>query len=577
MRLLSYQTLENRLRSIDGRGYKAYKSIAGAYDFGNYRLKIDYVQGDPFASPSRLRLCLPKDYVGIPEHLYDGKSREVAVRDFLNRSFVAAVRKICRGDRGSGKSGLVSILNPGQQVLSRSSVVLNDGCWEVRFTVGLPARGRIVLGHQAAEVLLREIPALVESALVYRALPAQALRRHVETVEDQDALREQLQQHNLVAFVANGSILPRFSGVDDRPLPLERGAVPFVSPPSFEVELSCPNSGKVKGMGIPQGITLIVGGGFHGKSTLLNALTLGVYNHIPGDGREKVVILPEAVKVRAEDGRRVEQVDISGFIGPLPGGKNTACFCTDNASGSTSQAANIAEALEAGARVLLIDEDTSATNFMVRDARMQALVHRGKEPIIPLIDRAQYLFEQRGVSIILVMGGSGDYLDVAHQVIGMDEYRAVDLTSQAREVCRKFPSNRIKERADIPFSLDIKRYPRKSSFDASRGKKLVKIDVKTVRSLFYGRQELCLDGLEQLVETAQTRALGLLLYHYGEHWTGRGMTLREGLDAMMQQVKAEGFDLFSLYPRGDLAMPRIFEVAGAINRLRSLQVERPTS
>ena len=181
-------------------------------------------------------------------------------------------------------------------------------------------------------------------------------------------------------------LLPRRSGVDDRPLE-GGGVVPFRSPESLRVVLQAPNAGSVPGMGVPVGVTLVVGGGFHGKSTLLRALEAGVYNHRPGDGRERVVSDPDTVKVRAEDGRAVAGVDISAFIDGLPLGQDTHHFTTPNASGSTSQAATIVEALESGAHALLVDEDTSATNFMLRDRRMQSLVPKDAEPITPFQPR----------------------------------------------------------------------------------------------------------------------------------------------------------------------------------------------
>ena len=174
-----------------------------------------------------------------------------------------------------------------------------------------------------------------------------------------------------------------------------KNGIHFVSPSSMEVTLNLPNHGPLKGMGIPKGITLIVGGGYHGKSTLLEALELGVYNHIAGDGREYVITESDAVKIRAEDGRSIKSADISLFINDLPNGKDTCCFYTEDASGSTSQAANVMEAIETGSRLLLIDEDTSATNFMIRDELMQRVVKRSQEPITPFIERVQWLAQEK--------------------------------------------------------------------------------------------------------------------------------------------------------------------------------------
>ena len=344
------ESLERHLRQLDNRGYKAYKDIQGNYDFSEFTLIIDYVQGDPFASPSKFRVRVPPNIAQIPCQLFNSRSREIALRDYLTRQFEKAAYSIST-KRGTGKSGMIAVTRFGQEVLERTSAFiissntsdLEDlGGVELRFADGLPASGRSILGRQAAEMLCEDIPKIVSKSLKYANLNAAECRRHVETVEDADWLRQQLAQNRLVAFVADGSILPRRSGVDNRPL--LNNAVAFQSPPSLKVEFNCPNRGLISGMGIPAGITLIVGGGYHGKSTLLRAIELGVYNRVPGDGREFVVTNPAAVKIRAEDGRSVAGVDISPFINHLPQGRDTAQFYTENASGSTSQAANIIEA-----------------------------------------------------------------------------------------------------------------------------------------------------------------------------------------------------------------------------------------
>ncbi|MGK7945070.1 MAG: P-loop domain-containing protein, partial [Microcystaceae cyanobacterium] len=369
--MLDRTSLERTLFELDGRSYKAYKDIKGSYQFPDFTLIIDHVQGDPFASPSRLRIKLSHAVAQFPPSLYQSSSREIALRDYLNRQFNKVAQSLS-SRRGTGKSGLISIVKVGQGVLDRTSIIIDQSGIEVRLWVGLPARGRSILGRQAAELLGEDLPEIVDRALKYKALDAEAIERQVKTIEDADWLRSQLKQHQLVAFIANGSILPRRSGVDDHPL--DKDGIPFQSPSSFEVSFNCPNYGEIKGMGIPQGITLIVGGGYHGKSTLLHAIEQGVYNHIPNDGREFVVTEASAVKIRAEDGRSMAGVDISPFINHLPQGKSTRQFSTPNASGSTSQAGNIIEALEIGTKVLLIDEDTAATNFMIRDQRMQQLI-----------------------------------------------------------------------------------------------------------------------------------------------------------------------------------------------------------
>ncbi len=561
--------LHQTLIGIDGRGYKAYKQIQGEYDFGTFTLLVDHVQGDPYAAPSRLRAVVGQDRAAIPFHLFSTAVREMAVSDFLARAFDRAITAVAKGVRGIGKSGLIAIDSGGQEVLRRTAMFVSEKEVEARFVVGLPARGRTILGREAAEMMIKEVPRIVEQALFYGNIDQDQLTGHVETVEDQEHLRWALPDRGLVAFVADGAILPRRSGIDDRPL--QDDPIPFESPEEFRTSFSAPNRGEVRGMGIPAGITLIVGGGFHGKSTLLNALKRAVVPHIPGDGREYVVTNPTAVKIRAEDGRSIAGVDISPFIQNLPYGKETHSFNTTNGSGSTSQAANIMEALEMGTGLLLIDEDTSATNFMIRDQRMQRLVAKEREPITPFVDRVRQLKDEHQVSTILVMGGSGDYLDVADQVIMMDAYLPVDMTDRAREVVATVTTRRVHEGGGA-FGAVTGRIPRDRGFDPRRGNRAVKIDTRGLHEILFGRERIDLSALEQLFDPSQTRAIGDMIHYYARTYGGRGLTLCEGLARTIADAEKEGLDLLSPYKLGSYAMPRIFELAAAINRMRSLQI-----
>jgi len=565
----SRDDLKAILIRIDGKGYKAYKDIEGRFDFGTFTLHIDHVQGDPFAAPSRLRVHVPLSKAGFPPALYEKRIRRIAFQDFIARRFEATQFRVAKGHRGMGKSGLISIASGKQEILERSAVSIDDQGIEVRFTVGLPADGRRILGKEAAAIFFQEIPKIIETSLFYQHFDPSEAKRHVEVAEDQEAIRGQLEGRGLVAFIGDMSILPRRSGVDDRPL--LQNAIPFYFPPELEAEIEVPNRGRIKGMGIPKGVTLIVGGGYHGKSTILNAIGRGVYSHLPGDGREYVVTLDSAVKIRAEDGRSVEKVDISPFINNLPQGKDTVRFSTENASGSTSQAADIIEALEMGSKLLLIDEDTSATNFMVRDERMQALVTKDKEPITPFVDKVKKLYNDLGVSTILVMGGSGDYFDVADTVIRMDHYQPRCVTSAAKEIALKHQSKRVDE-GGTSFGGITERKPLAQSFDPSRGPREVKIDAKGVKTILFGSTAIDLSYLEQLIDPSQTRAIGLMIHYYSENYLGKTHSLREGLAKVMEDVQEKGFDILLSYKVGNLAMPRIYELAGAINRMRSLKI-----
>ncbi len=552
--------LEQKLSRLEGRGYKAYQEIRGRYQFPFFRFYIDKVQPDPFAPPSRVRIVLPYDVAGLPKDTYHNPSRRVGLENYLASKLRKEAQALSKR-LGMGKSGLILVHAPGQEILLRSTVsVSQKGDVEARFFVGLPAAGRRILAREAKSLLLEGMP-LLARALCFKNLDRRLLYAFVETCEDADFLRQTLASQRLVAFVGEGSILPRASGVDPRPA---SKAVPFQSPPELTVEIELPNRGRVKGMGIPEGITLIVGGGFHGKSTLLQALEYGIYNHVPGDGRELVVSRYEGVKIRAEDGRSIFQVDISGFITNLPFGQDTHCFSTPCASGSTSQAANIMEALEVGARVFFIDEDTSATNFMIRDARMQALISKEKEPITPYLDRVRELYESLGVSSVLVIGGSGDYLEVADTVIAMDHYHPHEVTEEARLVVQKYPSSRQRE-VKTPLNLPQPRGFQRARFPQDRkGPR-----AKGLAHILWSRELIDLSAVEQLVSADQTRALALGL-EKARALLEEGLPLPQAVARIEKEIQEQGLLFLSPHPRGDLAFFRRFELAAAFNRLRSL-------
>jgi len=559
------QRLRSTLDRIDRKGFGAYKDLSGSHDFGLFTLFIDRVQRDPFAPPSLIRIRTREN--AFDSALFENPVRRVAFEDFLTRSVERGIRRVVRGNRGSGGSGRVEIQHTSQVVLPRTSMVVEPTYVEARLAVGLPARGRSVDARAAKTMLLEELPEVVRGGLVRApegGVDVEGARLHVETVEDASHLRGLLPGLGLVAFVADWAVLPRESGTSDRPL--QRGAVPFESPEEFRVEMDLPNRGVVSGMGVSEGVTLVAGGGFHGKSTLLSALSWGVYNHVPGDGRELVVTRGDAVKVRAEDGRSVSGVDISAMIGELPGGRTTEAFSTPNASGSTSQAANIAEALEVGTSLLLVDEDTSATNFMIRDERMRELVRR--EPISPFIDLVRPLHRSLDVSTVVVVGGVGDYLDVADRVILLEDYMPSDATPRSREVTEKFPPR-------VPLADRSVRQPRERSIDASsidlrRGKRQTTRG-RGLHTIELGHERVDLSYLEQLAEAGQTEAMARIIGGWaaaGE--VGEvGKLVREDL-ASLSELGLDSLSIFQGHP-GEMSLPRAQELAAAINRVRPLR------
>lgn len=567
MRDLNY--LRKEIDSINGKGYKAYKSLEGEYDFNDYILHIDHVQGDPFAAPSRIRVTMKSNINKIPRELFNENHKRIAVQDFITRLFYQNINKY--GDRvmGSGKSGMISISKCPQEILDRTSVVIDENKIEARFEVGFPARGRSVLSRELQKILYDFLPKIVNNSLKYENIDKNKLQRRVNLVCDQEFIRKELKERGLVAFIGNGSILPRESGVSTKPL---KSAKKFISPKELEIEINLPHKGLIKGLGIKKGITLIVGGGYHGKSTLLNALEVGVYNHIEGDGREYVIADNTSMKVRAEDGRSIIKDDISLFINNLPNGKDTKKFISENASGSTSQAANIVEAIESNTNLLLIDEDTSATNFMIRDDVMQSLVSNEEEPITPFIELVRAIYEEKDISTIIVVGSSGEYFDIADTVIQMDNYEPKDVTLKAKELSTGAILNRIKNR-DIKVNIDFDRKVLKGSIE--KGPKGVKIKTLGIDGLSINKEDIDLRSVEQIVDREQVTSIGNMMKWAEDKIINNNLTLIEVADRILEEVKAKGLIQISGMKggSGSLALPRKQEIMAAFNRYRKLKIK----
>lgn len=560
--------LEQELLAIHRKSYPAYKALKGSYDFRFYTLTIDHVQGDPFAAPSSLHVTVAAAQAGFPAAYYETPWKRVALQDALTRYFGREIGRYQFQAKGSGKSGLISVSRCGQEVLERTACQIKNGEVTLRFDAGFPADGRTINAIELKKILFEYIPACVQKALLYKNVNQAQLRAVIELAEDQHAVREQLKERKLAAFVANGAVLPRQSGVSEKPM---ADAVPFESPKSLEVELVLPHRGKVRGMGIAQGITLIVGGGYHGKSTLLKALERGIYNHIAGDGRELVITDDTAVKIRAEDGRSISHVNISPFICNLPNGKDTVDFCTEDASGSTSQAANVAEAVMAGSRLLLIDEDTCATNFMVRDRLMQAVIAREKEPIIPFVERVRGLWEQDGISTILVAGSSGSYFYIADTVLQMDAYHAKDITQQVRETLAGYSEEAMESGRQESVAGRIAGGRRRMLASRKLETKHDQVKIKQFGrdSFSIGNMDVDLKYVEQLVDSEQTAALARILRKILEQ-TERGAADAGRLAEMVENLLArQGLaalaDSSAVPP---MAQVRIQDIYACMNRFR---------
>lgn len=562
------QDLRKLLNDINRKSYPAYKGTRGSYRFEQYILNIDHVQGDPFAAPSKVSVEIGGRQAGFPPHLYDKKFKKTALQDYLTRVFFRKIEKFQFKAKGSGKSGLISVSRCGQEILERTACTISpeDGTILVRMEIGFPANGRTINAGELIKILFEFLPECVRESFFYSRADKKKIEQTIFLAEDQNYIREELKKRDLAAFVANGAILPRESGISSRPM---KGGVPFASPGSMEVTMQLPHAGEICGMGIRRGITLIVGGGYHGKSTLLNALEVGVYNHIAGDGREYVITDDTAVKLRAEDGRSIRRTDISMFINNLPNKKDTKAFYTEDASGSTSQAANVVEAMEAGSGLFLIDEDTSATNFMIRDELMQRVVSRSKEPITPFIERVRELFEREGISSIIVAGSSGSYFHIADTVVQMEQYVPHEITAFAKSEADAFPLPKSEGKEAMRKPCFERRAERNRSF---REQEKIKIKTFGKDSVQINKDTIELRYVEQLVDAEQTNALGYLVKYAQMNLFDGRRTVQEVVEAMEKIMEKGGLAAVAEggYLPCSLAMPRRQEIFACLNRYRGL-------
>ena len=577
--------LASTLHNLDGRSYGNLKQIRGRYTFGPVSVFIDRVQADPFASPSKVRVRVDRADAKFPLDLTTDRADRIASSDYLLRAGNEVLAKL-------DQRALI-LGHPGQEILERTNILIDDAGFEARLLVNLPARGRRILGHQAADILTRDLPEFAERLFLFDrwsdapagsggntpAPSAKGLADHVQLHRDQLELRSHLGEAGLIGFIGNGAILPRTSGDSDRPMK-SSDAVAFTSPPELEHTVELSSGRSITGMGIPRGVTVIVGGGYHGKSTILRALERGVYPHIAGDGREWVISDPTATSIRAEDGRAVTGDDISAFINNLPSGTDTRSFSTTNASGSTSQAGNLVEAIEAGARTLLIDEDTSATNFMIRDERMRALIPAEREPITPFVDRVRPLLTRQGVSTVLVAGGSSAFFEVADHVIALDAYVPSEVTTKAHDLVGVTA-------ADLDPAAELNRDPGTSSDSpvfaaAPRVPTAMALrpasKTKTARAkgsdrIQFGRDFIDLIAIAQLVDAQQASGVAEALEYLAEIFDGR-TSLTHALAEIEDMLDAQGLDGITGHRDhpGHLTRPRGQEIAAALNRYRGLSL-----
>ena len=576
-------SLHNLLASIADQPFHTIQKLRGSYHFSRFELSFIKMQGSPGANPASIAsIKIALQDSKIPEEFFKTAECKLAVADFLIRRFRHGIDRFAQQNRGKDGSGSFGTIALSQKMMGRDSVLFGDDAVDLRFIISLPAKrqGGVFDAEQAWIMFSQELTAIADATFFYRHYEEETrtlLRQFVDVQKIRAEIIQFMRQHGLVAFIADDAKLPRQSGVDDRPS-MSEFVKAFHSPASLQTEIPLADGRSITGMGIKEGITCITGGGYHGKSTLMQAILAGVYAHIPGDGREYVVTREDAFFIRAEEGRSIRDVDISPFIDDLPNGLKTGCFSSDNASGSTSQAANIIEAIDSGSRLLLFDEDTCATNFLIRDELIKKILDAAQEPIKPLYSTVRSLWEKHHVSMIFVIGGLGYFLQKADTCLLMDNYRCDDITAKVRD--RLGP---IAEEDMLTHDFAISRRLATDNFDPAyinqRLNKTIPKRIKDLRNaprqLEYGMDLINLEAVAQIAEAPQILAIGYCLLALRTQLKQSGNkpeTIRFWIDWLEGEINKHGLAFLEPDYPGTLSKPRKYELAAAINRIRSLRI-----
>ncbi len=562
----------NILSSIDKKDFTEYTKLIGDFDFSRYVLKINQIQEEGAGKSTMVLVRVPQIIAGFPQHLYNTPLRRTALEDFLTRKVGAVVENLaCYNEQGVSYRR-ISIAAPAQKILPRSSMAITEESVEARVYIDMPIREGLIAGDAAREIFFEEFPALVNSSLIYCNLSEKEVDDFVNLMEDADQVRQVLPTRGWVSFVGEGALLTRQSNTD---LPDYDQLLPISAVEDIAVTLEVPNEGAVRGFGVPSGLTVILGDAYSGRVELMRAIAAGVYNHVPGDGREMVITVPDAVYVAAEPGRSVQRVDISAFVNSGAGLQDTKQFSSACADPCAAQAASTVEAIEVGARVLLFDESDSSPEFLAIDSRTAGLLPNVERRVTPLSMRARQIVDELGISIIMAGTTSvAEYIAVADTVLCIDGFKVSNITKEARGAVSA--SNAVKAPpADIAGLVEKSRSIVPNSIDPSADRYDASIDAANIRSLLFGRATIDLSGVKQIADIFQTRSIGRILYYAKLRYMDEPRPIREVLDLIDRDLSTEGLESLTRDLRGDLARPRRYEIAAALNRLGTLRILRP--
>lgn len=564
----------NLLAEIDGKPYAEYERLIGDFDFARYVIKCSKIEIAEDAEHPVFTIRVPQSIAELPGHLYDSPVRRTALEDFLTRNLCDAAAQIARfNESGWARRNLI-IAEPGQKILPRTSVMVTKEYVDAHIRIALPYKvfssgDRLVDAEMASKVFFEDLPEVISGSIFCCNLNLAEAEEFVNGMEDADRVRQAIATLGLVSFVGEGSLLAREQDSDQ---PDYDRFIPFEVAEETCTEIEVPNAGKVVGLGIPAGLTVVLGDAANGRADFMSAIAAGVFNHIPGDGREGVVTVPDAVQIAADRGRNVQEVNITPFLSESEYG-NPASFSTQSADSFVSQAAAVIEALEVGARVLIVDESSSASAFLTTDARVAGLL--GATPRSSLAQRARQMVDELGIS--LVIGGENlvaEYIPIADTVLKVEGFQVTDITEQAKALNLALPPEA--PAVNLAPMLARSRWIMPSSIDATVGNKDQVIEVIDLSAIQYGRSVIELDSVPQIADESQTLTIGLLLYYAKLRYMQEGYPLREMLDMIDRDLSSEGLGTIVRDLRGDLARPRRYEVAAALNRLPTFRVSHAT-
>lgn len=570
----------NLLAGLDGQPFSEYQQLVGDFDFSRYVIKcsrIDLNSSDALAPVFSIRI--PQTIAEIPEYLFDTPVRRTAMEDLLLRRLADHIGAVANYDHNGIARRHIHSAAPNQKILPRNALLLTSEYIEVYVRITLPTQQVIVEGEpvvsidgdMAQHIFFDDLPEIVSNSLLYCNIDAAEADRFVNNMEDADHLRQHLAASGQVSYLAEGAMISRMAGSD---LPDYENLLPMEMDEELIEEVDVPHAGTVRGMGVPTGLTLVLGESDSGRVELMNAIAQGIYNHIPGDGRERIVTVADAVNIRSEVGRPIQQVDISAFAEEFPDGSNPASCSTVSAGAFTSQAASTVEALEAGARVLLYDEHSSSSTFLSSDTRVTPLLGKSSRNTLAAI--ARRMVDELGISMV-VAGSSlvAEFIPIADKILKVENFRISDITEEAKALEIAVPEA-AGETVNLGSMLSRARWAMPSSIDPSIGREDLVILAEDADFLQFGRSLVDLDGVSQLADADQTRAIGFVLYYAKLRYMDEGYSIREILDLVDRDLSNEGLNTLVRELRGDLARPRRYEVAATLNRLPSFRVSHVT-